>query len=81
MIPRQGVPVVVVAQHARVEDLRDVAEAGDFVGSRAAGEELAALGPEGFFDGEEALALDEGAFDLAVVDGGVDGVADILKSC
>jgi hypothetical protein len=42
---------------------------------------LAALGPEGFFDGEEALALDEGAFDLAVVDGGVDGVADILKSC
>jgi hypothetical protein len=34
--------------------------------------------PEGFFDGEEALALDECAFDLAVVDGGVDGVADVL---
>jgi hypothetical protein len=34
-------------------------------------------GPKGFFDGEEAEALDKGAFYLAVVDGGVDTAADI----
>ncbi len=33
--------------------------------------------PEGFLDGEEAHALDEGAFDLAVVDGRIDGAADV----
>lgn len=58
--------------------MRYVSEARDFVGSWSAGEELAVAGPEGFFEGEETLALDEGAFDLAVVDGGVDGVADVL---
>jgi hypothetical protein len=78
MVPGQWVPVVVVAQQRRVEDLRDVAEAGDLVSARPAREELAVARPEGFFEGEEALALDEGAFDLAVVDGGVDGVADVL---
>ncbi len=33
--------------------------------------------PETFLRGEEALALHEGAFDLAVVDGRVDGAADV----
>ena len=67
MVPAQRVALVVVSQHTRVEDLRDVAEAGDLVGAWAAGEELACACPEGLFDCEEALALDEGAFDLAVV--------------
>ena len=71
-----------VLEHADVELLRDVAEAGDFIRAGAAGEELAAGAvPEAFFGGEEADALDEGAFDLAVVDGGVDGAADILGGC
>ena len=65
-------------EQAHVEDLGDVAEAGDLVGSRPAREELArGAVPEAFFRGEEALALDEGAFDLAVVDGRVDGAADV----
>lgn len=73
MIPIQRLPVVVIAQHARVEDLRDIAETGDFVGSGAAGEEVAGAGvPEGFFGCEEAETLEEGAFDLAIVYGGVD---------
>lgn len=33
--------------------------------------------PEGFFDCEESEALDECSFDLAVVDGWVDGAADV----
>jgi hypothetical protein len=78
VVPSQGVAVVVVAQHACVEGLWDVAEAGDLVGAGPAGEELTRLGPEGFFEGEEAEALDEGAFDLAVVDGRVDRIADVL---
>lgn len=80
MVPTQRLAVVVVSEQRGVEDLWDVGEAGDFVGSRAAGKELAVARPEGFFKSEEALALDEGAFDLAVVDGGVDGVADVLFS-
>ena len=78
MIPRQRIAVIVVPQQRGVEDLRDVAEPRDLVGSGSAGEELAVARPEGFFESEEALALDEGAFDLPVVDGGVDGVADVL---
>jgi hypothetical protein len=35
--------------------------------------------PEGFFDGEEAHALDEGAFDLAIVEGRVDAFANVLR--
>ena len=34
--------------------------------------------PEGFFDGEEAHALDECAFDLAVVEGRIDAFANVL---
>jgi hypothetical protein len=49
MVPGQWVPVVVVAQQRRVEDLRDVAEAGDLVSARPAREELAVARPEGFF--------------------------------
>ena len=79
MVPVQLIAFVVVAQHGGVEDLRDVAEAGDFVGARTLGEELAVSLPEGFFECEEALALDEGAFDLAVVYGGVYGVACVLE--
>lgn len=78
MVPRQGFTVVVVAEQARVEDLRNIAEARDLVCAGPAGEELAGASPERFFDGEEALALDEGAFDLAVIDCGVDRVADVL---
>lgn len=56
----------------------DVPEAGDLVCAWAAGEELTGVPlPEGFFDGEEALSLDESAFDLAVVDGRVDGASDV----
>lgn len=79
MVPAQRVALVVVAQHTCVEDLWDVAEAGDLVGAWAAGEELACTCPEGLFDCEKALALDKGAFDLAIVYGGVYGVAHILR--
>ena len=73
MIPAQRVTLVIITQHASVENLRDIREAWYFVGSGPAGEEGAGAGcPEGFFDGEEAEALEEGAFDLAVVYGGVD---------
>ena len=79
MIPRQWLPVVVIAQHRGIEDLRDVAEPGDLVCAWSLGEELARGGvPKGFFDGEEALALNEGAFYLTVVDGRVDGVSHVL---
>jgi hypothetical protein len=79
MIPIELIALVVVAKHCSVEDLRDVAKPGDFVGSGTFGEKLAVAGPEGFFEGEEALALDVGAFYLAVVYGGVYGVACILR--
>jgi hypothetical protein len=58
--------------------LRNVAEAGDLVGPRAAREELSVASPECFFDGEETLALDECAFYLAVIDGWVDRVTNVL---
>lgn len=81
MIPGKRVAVIIIAQHGGVEDLGDIGEAWYFVGSGAAGYEGARVGgPEGFFEGEEAEALEEGAFDLAVVDGGVDGVAYVLLS-
>lgn len=64
-------------QEINVELLWDIREARDLVGAGPAREELPGLGPEGFFHGEEAQTLDEGAFDLAVVDGGVDGAADV----
>jgi len=38
---------------------------------------LVILLPQYFLHREEALALDEGAFDLAVVEGGIDGVAGV----
>lgn len=60
--------------------LGDIAEAWYFVGSRATGVQLARLGPESFFKGEEAETLDEGAFDLAVVYGGIDGLAYVLHA-
>jgi hypothetical protein len=67
-----------VAQHTRVEDLRDIAEARNLVRAGTTGVELAIAGPERLFEGEETLALQESAFDLAVIDGGIDGVAYIL---
>ena len=79
MVPRQRVAVVVVAKHTGVEDLRNVAEAGDLVCSGTPSEELAVPSPECLFDGEETLALDECAFNLSVVYRWVDGVSDILK--
>ena len=67
-----------VFEQSDVHLLRDVAEAGDLVGPRPAGEELArGAVPQGLFGGEEALALDVGALDLAVVDGRVDAAPDV----
>lgn len=60
-----------------VELLRDVGEARDLVRAGPARGELPGARPEGFLDGEEALALHERAFDLPVVDGRVDGAADV----
>jgi len=79
VVPRQRVTVVIVAKHTGVEDLGDVAEAGDLVCTRPSSEELAVSSPECLFDGEETLALDECAFNLSVVYRWVDGVSDILK--
>jgi hypothetical protein len=78
MMPRQWLAVKIVAQQRDVEDLGYVCEARDLVGTGPLCVELAGGRPEGFFDREEALALDESAFYLAVVDGGVDGVAYVL---
>jgi hypothetical protein len=78
MVPRQRFAPLVVLQHRRVEDLWYAAKARDLVGAWATRGELATARPEGFFGREEADALDEGAFDLAVVDGGVDGITNIL---
>jgi hypothetical protein len=78
MVPRQRFAIVIVTQHRCIEDLRNIAESWDFIGSWAACEELARAGPKGFFNCEEPLALDEGAFDLTVVDRRVDRVAHIL---
>jgi hypothetical protein len=79
MIPIELIALVVISKHRGVEDLGNVAKAGDFVGSGTFGEELAVAGPEGFFEGEETLALYVRAFYLAVVYGGVYGVACILR--
>ena len=78
MVPRQRFPIVVVSQQRRVEDLRYVTKTRDLVRTRTAREEVAFARPEGFFQCEEAETLDEGAFDLAVVDGWVDGLTDVL---
>jgi hypothetical protein len=78
MVPIKLVALVVISKHRGVEDLGDVAKAGDLVGSGTFGEELAVAGPESFFKGEETLALYVRAFYLAVVYGGVYGVASIL---
>lgn len=64
-------------QERDIELLRDIREAGDFISTWSFGEELAGPSPERFFHGEEALPLDECTFDLPVVDGGVDGAADV----
>lgn len=81
MIPRKRSAFVVVAQHTSVEDLWDVTKTWYFVGSGPTGEELSGSGPESFFHGEETLTLNEGAFNLAVVDGRVDRIADVLQDC
>ena len=60
-----------------VEYLPDIRKSSDLVGSGPTGEELAILLLQCFLYREEALALDEGAFDLAVVDGGIDRAADV----
>ena len=66
-------------EHANIEDLRDVSETGDLVVAGPAGEDLAiTTKPQRFLSGEKALALDKRSFYLAVIDGGVDGAADIL---
>ena len=73
----QVLPLDVLEQRD-VEHLRDIAEAGDLVGAGALGEEGAGGAvPEAFFRREEALALHEGSFDLAVVDGRVDAAANV----
>jgi hypothetical protein len=56
-----------------------VADGGDGVGAGAVGEESASRVPFQFFAGEPAGALDITAFDLAAVNGGVEGVADIVE--
>jgi hypothetical protein len=67
-----------VLEHADVEHLGDVPEAGDLVRAGPLGEDLARVAqPQGFLGGEPALALHEGALNLPVVDGRVDGTADI----
>jgi hypothetical protein len=78
MMPRQGLSLVIIPQQRRVENLGYVAKPWDLVGTRTAREELAGARPEGFLEGEEAETLNESAFDLAVVDGGVDGLGDVL---
>lgn len=79
VLPRDGLAVGVVLEHADVELARDIAESGDLVVAGPGGEERARLGvPEGLFEGEEALSLHEGAFDLPVVEAWVDGVAHVL---
>jgi hypothetical protein len=78
MVPTQRVPLVVRPQERGIEDLRNVAETGDLVGTRATCEKLAVACPEGFLEGEKTLTLDEGALYLAVVDCWVDGVANVL---
>jgi hypothetical protein len=66
-------------EHANVEDLRDVSETRDLIVARPASEDLTvATKPERFLSREKTLALDKRSFDLAVIDGGVDGAADIL---
>lgn len=71
MFPRDAL------QKAHVEFLRDVTDAGDLVISGPTRGELAILGPEGFFDREQSLALYKGAFDLTVVNCGVYGTANV----
>jgi hypothetical protein len=79
MIPVELVAFIVVAQHGSIEDLRDVAEAGDFVRAGPLCEKLAVGVPEGFFEREKTLSLDEGAFDLSIVYGWVYRVARVLR--
>ena len=60
-----------------VEFLRYITESGDLIGSWPSCSKLARLCPERFFHGEETETLDEGAFDLAVVNSGVDRTTDV----
>jgi hypothetical protein len=78
MTPRQRLTVVVVAKHAGVKYLWDIAETRDLVCARTPSEELASACPEGLFDGEETLTLDERSFNLSIIYRWVDRVADVL---
>jgi hypothetical protein len=69
-----------VFEHADIEDLRDISEAGDLIVAGAAGEYLSVVEPEGFFGREKTLALHKRPLDLTVVNGRVDGSANILGS-
>jgi hypothetical protein len=61
-----------------VKYLWDIAETRDLVCARTPSEELASACPEGLFDGEETLTLDERSFNLSVIYRWVDRVADVL---
>lgn len=80
VLPADRVALGIILQHADVELTRNVAESRDLVRSWAGCRQTAGLGiPQGFFEGEETLALDECSFDLAVIETGVDGVSNILS--
>ena len=67
-----------VLEQAHVHLLRDVPEAGNFVRPRPTREDLAGRTvPQRLFRREQTLALDVRTLDLAVVDGWVDGPADV----
>ena len=57
----------------------NVAGGGNFVGAGGVGGQHAVLVPHQLLGGQPAHALHKTAFDLADVDGGVDGRANILE--
>lgn len=65
-----------IFEQADVEDLGNIPETRNFVVPWSLGEDLTGgTVPEGFFCSKQALALDKGAFDLAIVDCWVDAAA------
>ena len=62
-----------------VEMRGNVAGGGNFVGAGGVGGQHAALVPHQLLGGQPTHALHKTAFNLADVDGGVDGPANILK--
>ena len=67
-----------VVEHPHVEDRRHVAAAGDLVGRGPDRAQPALLVPPQLLAGEPALALHEGALDLAEIDRGIERGAAIL---